>query len=391
MIKSKNNHQKNICLIGRSIYPYPISKHSQNMRTFQGWSIFWKEIVLVCQCSSKKIQKSQYKNIYGVLIPFISNKYLNMIYFTFVGFFELKKLVKRHNFEVYQASDPGGAFLALIMSKLYKKKFIMEIQGDIFNYPSQVGTRFHTNLVKFFSRFFAKKADFIRIVSPFLFQPLEKLNIERNKIFLISARCDSQLFNINNVNSNKPKFFDKNQFNLLFVGNLLINKGVYTLLEAFSLIEKENPNIGLFFVGDGEEKEALIAKSKEFGLEKKVNFLGRVNYEEIPTLMHYSDILILPSFHEGFGRVLLEAMSMHLPIIASNVGGIPFVINDRNDGLLFEAGDIESLKANTLFLINNPDISRKMTENANEKFLKEYEYDISMKKFIGMYQTIFEI
>ena len=163
-----------------------------------------------------------------------------------------------------------------------------------------------------------------------------------------------------------------------------------TLLEAFSLIEKENPNIGLIFVGDGEEKERLIARSKELGVEKKVNFIGRVNYEEIPTLMHYSDILILPSFHEGFGRVLLEAMSMHLPIIASNVGGIPFVINDRKDGLLFEAGDIESLKAKTLFLIDNPDISKIMSKKAYEKFIKNFEYDVSMEKFINMYKSIFK-
>jgi glycosyltransferase involved in cell wall biosynthesis len=360
------------------------------MKTFEGWMRFWDKIVVISQSRLKKIKSSKHKSVYGVLLPKNSNKYLNILLFSINGFFEIYRLNKKYNFEVYQASDPGGALLALIMSKFYKKKFIMEIQGDIFNYPSQIGARFHATLVKFFSRFFAKKADFIRIVSPFLFQSLEKLNIERNKIFLIPARCDSQLFNINNVNSNKPKFFDKNKINLLFVGNLLVSKGVNTLLEAFSLIEKEYPNIGLVFVGDGEEKEGLIARSKEFGVDKKVNFLGRVNYEEIPTLMHYSDILILPSFHEGFGRVLLEAMSMHLPIIASNVGGIPFVINDGEDGLLFEAGDIESLKAQILFLINNPDISKKMTENANEKFLKEYEYDVSMEKFINMYKSIFK-
>jgi glycosyltransferase involved in cell wall biosynthesis len=69
--------------------------------------------------------------------------------------------------------------------------------------------------------------------------------------------------------------------------------------------------------------------------------------------MHYADILILPSIEEGFGRVLLEAMSMHLPIIASNVGGIPLVIDDRQDGLLFEVGDVGTLKEHVLFLLDN--------------------------------------
>ena len=241
----------------------------------------------------------------------------------------------------------------------------MEIQGDIFNYPNKVGARLHTNIVKLFSKFFVKKADFIRIVSPFLFEPLKKFNIDRNKIFLVPARCDSELFSLDNVNSIKPKIFN-NEFNLLFVGNLLLSKGVDTLLEAFSLIEKENSNIGLIFVGDGEEKERLLFRSRELGVESKVKFLGRVSYEQIPTLMYYSDILILPSLHEGFGRVLLEAMSMHLPIIASNVGGIPLVIDDGKDGLLFEAGDCNSLRSKVLFLIKNKSFASKM-ENREER------------------------
>ena len=391
MIEENKKFSKTICLISRSIYPYPISKHSQNMRTFQGWSIFWKEIVIVSQCSSKKMQISQYKNIYGVLIPFISNKYLNMIYFSFVGFFEIKKLVKQHNFDAFQASDAGGAVLALLVSKFYKKKFIFEIQGDIFDYPSIVGGWTHSSLVKLISKFIAKQADYLRIVSPFLYKPLDRLGINRNNIFLVPPRCDSELFSIKNVSKKKPLVFSKNTYNLLFVGNLLIAKGVDILLEAFALISEKNPDIGLIFIGDGDQKSNLEIKTKELGLYQKVFFQGRVDYNLIPTFMYYSDVLVLPSREEGVGRVLLEAMSLELPIIASNVGGIPLVIDDTKDGLLFESGDIESLKVKTLFLINNPDFSKKMTENAYEKFLKEYEYDISMKKFIGMYQTIFKI
>ena len=387
MVQPKNNHPKNICLINRSVYPHPISKHVQNMKTFEGWMRFWDGIVIISQSSYKEIKLSKHKKINGVLLPKISNKYLNIFIFSIKGYFEINKLNKKYNFEIYQASDPGGAMLAFLMSKLYKKKFVMEIQGDIFNYPSSVGVRFHTNIVKLFSKFFVKKADFIRIVSPFLFEPLKKLNIDRDKIFLVPARCDSQLFSLDNVNSIKPKIFN-NKLNLLFVGNLLLSKGVDTLLEAFSLIEKENSNVGLIFVGDGEEKERLLLRSRELGVENKVKFLGRVSYEEIPTLMHYSDILILPSVHEGFGRVLLEAMSMHLPIIASNVGGIPLVIDDGKDGLLFEAGDFNSLRSKVLLLIKNKSFAIKMTDAAHKKFITNYEYEVSINMFLDMYKSI---
>jgi len=160
---------KNICLISRSSYPFPISKHTQNMQTFEGWMRFWENIIIVSQCDSNKIQRSYHKRIYGVLLPLILNKYLNVIYFTFFGIFEIRKLFKKYNFEIFQASDAGGAILALLVSRIYRKKFIFEVQGDIFDYPSKVGGKTHSTLVKYFSKALVKRADYIRIVSPFLY------------------------------------------------------------------------------------------------------------------------------------------------------------------------------------------------------------------------------
>ena len=379
---------KNICLISRSIYPHPISKHIQNMQTFEGWLRYWNNVVIISQCHSKEVRKSQYKNIFGVLLPLVSNKYINVIYFTFFGLFKIKQISAKYDFDIYQASDAGGAILGLIASKIYGKKFIFEVQGDIFNYPSHVGGKIHSSLVKFFSEVIVKKADYIRIVSPFLYEPLDRFGINREKIFLVPPRCDSKLFSEKNVAEDKPVILCKYQYNLLFVGNLLIAKGVDILLEAFALIVKKNPNIGLIFIGDGEEKLRLESRAKELGINEKVFLLGRVEYNFIPTYMYYSDILILPSIEEGVGRVLLEAMSMNLPIIASDVGGIPFVIDDKKTGLLFEVGKIDSLIENTLFLLNNSTFSKDMVKVAHKKFIDNYEYEVSMQKFLCMYKSI---
>jgi glycosyltransferase involved in cell wall biosynthesis len=382
--------EKNVCLISRSVYPHPIYKHTQNMKTFEGWLRYWANVVVISQCQSSKVCVSQYKNIHGVLLPLMKNKYLNVIYFTITGLFKIRQLCKHYNFEIYQASDAGGAILALVASKIYRKKFLFEVQGDIFDYPSQVGGKFHSSLVKFFSKVIVKKADYIRIVSPFLFEPLDKFGVSREKIFLVPPRCDSEVFSINNVDKNKPEILCNNKYNLLFVGNLLIAKGVDILLEAFALIAKENSDIGLIFIGDGEEKSRLENRAEELSIDKRVFILGRLEYKLIPTFMHYSDILILPSIEEGVGRVLLEAMSLNLPIVASNTGGIPFVIDNNKDGLLFEAGDIEALKEKVLFLFNDPTSSKDMAKVAHQKFVNNYEYEVSMNMFLDMYKTILE-
>ena len=379
---------KSICLISRSIYPHPISKHSQNMQTFEGWSRFWENVVIIAQSQSKDIKISSYNKVSGVLLPLISNKYLNIVYFTLLGIFEINKLYKKYSFEVFQASDAGGAFLALLASKIYQKKFIFEIQGDIFDFPSKNGSRVYSVFVKFFSKFLAKRADYIRIVSPFLYEPLDKLNIDRKKIFLVPPRCDSNLFNYENIESNKPKELTNSKYNLLFVGNLIYAKGVDILLEAFALIEKEYSDVSLSYVGEGKEKQKLLNRAKDLGIEKKVIFFGRLEYQAIPVMMHYSDILILPSREEGVGRVILEAMAMRLPVVASNVGGIPLVIDDSRDGLLFVSEDVISLKKCVLLLIEDKDLSVNITNSAYQKFINNYEYEVSINKFINMYKTI---
>ena len=383
-------NKKVICLISRSIYPMPMSSHKQNMHTFEGWSRFWDTILVLSQSKANKVQESHFKKIHGVFIPLINNRYLNVLYFTCLGIFEIMKLSKKHDIDIFQASDAGGATLAFILSRIYRKKFIFEVQGDIFNYPGKVGGRLHSTLVKFFSKLLVKKADFVRIVSPFLYEPLNKLNISDKKIFLIPPRCDSSLFSKDNTYLEKPEVFHSNKINLLFVGNLLVAKGVDILLEAFALIHEENSDIGLIFVGDGIEKNNLIERSIELGIKEKVFFYGKVSYEQIPVMMNFSDILILPSIEEGVGRVILEAMSMKLPVIASNVGGIPLVIDNDENGLLFEVGDINAIRSHVLFLISNKVYTDNMTSSAYLKFKKNYDYEVSMNKFLDMYKNIFD-
>ena len=114
--------EKNICLISRSIYPHPISKHTQNMKTFEGWLRYWANVVVISQCKSRELCVSRYKNIHGVLLPLMKNKYFNVAYFTITGLYKVRQLHKHYNFEIYQASDAGGAMLALVASKIYGKK-----------------------------------------------------------------------------------------------------------------------------------------------------------------------------------------------------------------------------------------------------------------------------
>lgn len=123
--------KRNICLISRSLYPSNINLHCQNMKTFEGWGRFWDNIILIAQNNSDKYILNSHKNVYGCLLPIIRNKYLNVIIFTLNGLIQIHKLNKQYKFNLFQASDPGAALLAWIASRIYNKKFLFEVQGDI--------------------------------------------------------------------------------------------------------------------------------------------------------------------------------------------------------------------------------------------------------------------
>ena len=381
--------KENICLISRSIYPKCLADHSQNILTFNGWLRFWDTVTIIAQNSSNRSINSSVGNIYGFLLPSLRNRYLNFVLFNILAILKIYSLNKKSNFKAFQASDAGAAFAAYFLSRVLRKKFIFEVQGDIFNYPGKVGGYIHSSLVKTMSRLIVKRADYIRIVSPFLLEPILQFGVERKKIFLVPPRCDSNLFNKKNVRNIQEGIFHQDKFNFIFIGNLLIAKGVDYLIEAFNMALKEDNRLRLIMIGDGIEKKNLIKRINELNIEEYVHFCGRVDYNLIPSYLYYSDALVLPSIEEGVGRVIIESFAMKTPVIASNVGGIPLVIDDHINGLLFEPEDTSSLKKKMLYLKNNISIQEKFKDSGYQKFKENFDYEVSMKKFLEMYKVIF--
>ena len=159
------------------------------------------------------------------------------------------------------------------------------------------------------------------------------------------------------------------KFKLLFVGNLTKIKGVDDLIKSLTLI-KNNKNISLTIIGDGPEfnnLQDLIWKEK---LQKFVQFLGSRPPNKIQADMLKHDCLILPSWSEGTPNVVKEAMACALPIIATNIGGIPEIIIDNINGLLFKPGDTKKLAKHMEYLNQNRQEAIEMGLQGR-KFIRE--------------------
>ncbi|MBR9682919.1 glycosyltransferase family 4 protein, partial [Candidatus Woesearchaeota archaeon] len=133
------------------------------------------------------------------------------------------------------------------------------------------------------------------------------------------------------------------KLNLLYIGRILHEKGTNYLLKAI-----QNENIHLSIVGDGNQ-------TKEYQKQyPKVKFYGRVKKEALPKIINQHDILILPSLVESFPNVLLEAMACKLPVIATNIFGIPEMITNQHNGLLIPPKNTPAIKHAIHYFIKNP-------------------------------------
>ena len=170
-----------------------------------------------------------------------------------------------------------------------------------------------------------------------------------------------------------------------FSGWLLPIKGVNFLVEAMARVVLEHPNTLLVLVGKGEEKENLRKQVENLGLEDKVLFLGwRPDVNEI---MGCFDILVLPSLNEGMGRVLVEAMSAGLPIVASRVGGIPDLVKHGENGLLVPPANAAALEQAISDLLSDRGRRKRMGETG-KRLCRPYSVEAMVEQIDNLYSRL---
>ena len=170
-----------------------------------------------------------------------------------------------------------------------------------------------------------------------------------------------------------------------FVGWLLPIKGVGFLMQAMAGVVQKHPRSMLVLVGKGEKEQELRKQADNLALTDKVIFLGwRPDVEEI---LPSFDLVALPSLNEGMGRVLVEAMAAGLPIVASQVGGIPDLVKHNKNGLLVPPEDATALELAISSLLDD-DIKRKRMGDAGRKMCRLYSVEAMAAQIDDLYQRL---
>lgn len=206
-----------------------------------------------------------------------------------------------------------------------------------------------------------------------------------HKLFV--TRCGIEPSVVNEVFANK-KTAKRDTINLIYVGRLSPEKGVNIILQALSEAVKEVPNIHLTIVGDGPRRGFLENEVKQYLLNDHITFAGAVPEREVFDKMSGCDMLVMSSFMEGIPMVLMEAMVLELPVIAPRVAGIPELVIDQENGLLFDPASTDQLAQKITKLAKNKTLRSKLGKKGRTKVLAEFSIHKAVEKLSDKFKQI---
>jgi glycosyltransferase involved in cell wall biosynthesis len=157
------------------------------------------------------------------------------------------------------------------------------------------------------------------------------------------------------------------------VGRMTAQKGQSTLIHAMAQIATAIDDCRLLLVGDGPDNSELRRLADRLGIENRVSFLGIRS--DVPDLLRAVDVVAVPSLHEGFGLVLIEALATGVPVVASNTGPVPEIVNDGVTGRLVPAADAPRLARAITELLTDDQLRLAMSQRA--RFEAERRFDIA--------------
>jgi glycosyltransferase involved in cell wall biosynthesis len=172
------------------------------------------------------------------------------------------------------------------------------------------------------------------------------------------------------------------------VSKLWEGKGHTTLIHAFEGLKQEIPEAVLVIVGEGYLRDQLSDLVDRLGLKGSVLFTGF--QMDVRRIIATFDVAVLPSFFEGMGRVLLEAMAMGKPLVASSVGGIPDLVHHGKNGLLVTPGSVSELKSGLLTLIRNKALAKEMGKEGRKRISEEFSAGRMAQSIEKLYRELLQ-
>ena len=292
---------------------------------------------------------------------------------------KIVELNRKKKIDVIVSQDPTFCGVwATIAGKIIGSKTIIEVHGDwvesVLLYKKRRFSTLIRLILKVLGNISIKNAGCVRVVSKAMKKKIKNVGFS-GKICQFPAFIDLDLFL-----KKGDKEFKKD---IVFVGSLYKLKGVDYLIDAFSGLSDTDAR--LVIIGDGPERKNL---EKMVEGSENVVFLGHLDNSEVKKRLDKALVLVLPSLSEGLGLVLLEAMACGKPVIGSDVGGIPELIEDGKNGYIVKTKDSDALRDRLRMFTEDMGLARRMGDAGRKSVLEEFSKDKYFNNYSEMIRGI---
>lgn len=267
---------------------------------------------------------------------------------------------------------------ALLLKTFYKIQYINTIYGE----EIYLSKRYHTIPI---IKLLVNNSSKTLTISSATLKACLKSGLKKETLEIIPFGVDTNFFRPINVRKNKGIF------QILSIGYLIERKGFEYLIKATKKVLKKHGNVELIIIGSGPLENQLKKLIKELKLEDSIQIISNVSDEKLLELYNSSDLFVLPSVvdsqgnTEGLGVVLLEAMACKLPVMGSNIGGIPDIIQNGETGLLVLEKDISEISRGITELIEDDDLREKLAINGHKMVKRKFSWEKIAENYIKIY------
>jgi colanic acid/amylovoran biosynthesis glycosyltransferase len=175
---------------------------------------------------------------------------------------------------------------------------------------------------------------------------------------------------------------------VLSIGRLSWAKGFDDGLRAIAAYRATGADVSYRIGGEGDEREKLLFLRHQLALDEQVTLLGVCDQDQVRQQLEWADVLLLPSLSEGISNVALEAMASGLPVIATDCGGMPEVIDDGANGYLVSIGDTASMAQRLAELADDPDLRQRIGSAAIDRIQTAFDLERQITTFARAYDDL---
>jgi len=234
-----------------------------------------------------------------------------------------------------------------------------------------------------------KKADFMTVISNYLKQRAQKNDV-KCPVEIVPNGVGIDKFKIQSLKSkvdeSKQKLGIGDGEKVIITASRLVEKNaVGDVIDAMQYLPE---NTKFLVLGSGELEESLESQVKSLKLQNRVLFVGNVPNDRVPEYLAISDVFVRPSLSEGLGNSFLEAMAAGVPVIGTNVGGIPDFLKDGETGLFCEVRNPESIAKKVKIILDDKNLRQKLIANAKKLVAEKYDWGLIAEKIKNIFNRL---